>query len=107
MARLGRSRESPRADGRSRSSERRKRFLRLRGSSCSGRYEGVHLPATCVGLSDRAKNGSKKIEGATASRPLRPLLIVPLSFLGSPAQSVRETRPGRFSWQEESKSLAV
>jgi len=40
-------------------------------------------------------------------RPLRPLSIVPLSFLGFPAQSGRESRPGRFSWQEESESWAV
>src|SRR5207249_3008450 len=39
--------------------------------------------------------------------PLRPLSIVPLSFLGFPAQSGRESRPGRFSWQEESESWAV
>jgi hypothetical protein len=43
-----------------------------------------------------AENSAKKFEGATALRPLRPLSIVPLSCLGFPAQSVRETNPVFF-----------
>jgi hypothetical protein len=50
---------------------------------------------------------AKKIEGATALRLLRPLSIVPLSFLGFPAQSGREHKPAVFSWQEESASFPV
>src|SRR5437667_1874917 len=110
MARFGRSRGSPRADARSRSSERGKRLLRSRVrkllgkvSSDSSRHDlsraGTAIPA--------APKWGKKIEGATALRPLRPLSIVPLSFLGFAAQSGGERKPGRFSWQEESEGLAV
>ena len=44
-----------------------------------------------------AKGGPKNIEGATALRLLRPLSIVPLSFLGFPAQSGRDNKPSTFS----------
>lgn len=49
----------------------------------------------------------QNIEGATALRPLRPLLIVPLSFLGFPAQSGRDDKPGFTAMQEESASFLV
>jgi hypothetical protein len=49
----------------------------------------------------------KKIEGATALRPLRPLSIVPQSFLRFPAQPARESSPAAFSWQEESENSTV
>ena len=49
----------------------------------------------------------KNIEGATALRLLRPLSIVPLSFLGFPAQSVFDDKPGLFSWQAKSAGFSV
>src|SRR5215472_2742876 len=53
-----------------------------------------------LGWQNRGERRAKNIEGATALRPLRPRSIVPLSFLGFPAQSERQTKPRPLSWQE-------
>ena len=48
---------------------------------------------------DKSLGGTKKIEGAAAFRPVRPLSIVPLSFLRFPAQSGSKHRFCFSHWQ--------
>jgi len=62
--------------------------------------------AELEGQSDGVRK-AKKIEGATALRPLRPLSIVPQSFLRFPAQSGREDKPGNLAWQVNSSGFLV